>query len=390
VASRRVLLSICLSAALIVLGPAVTLAAGTVDQQVTTNNNAVAAAGAYEQAQVYTAGITGDLDHVDLYLSTGSGPGSPAADLTVTLWTVTAGAPDHATSTSATVLRADVPAGQPKWVSVPLAASNIAGRQWAIVLSSPGSSLGDCPDVCWQWFDDDNNPYAGGGSFWSTDSAATWPPQNRDYDFKTYVIPWPQVQVYLSGVGQGANGSVTSTPTGINCGATCLAPFAPGKTTSLTAHPATGASFGYWQGGPCDQSHNAVCSFAMPATDVVTTATFYGIEPTLAPTPKPSATAKATTKPTAQASVAASAAAASLEPSVAPPDGASPSDVPAATLAPGATPGPTAIPAVPASGDGSSSIPLILGVVLLIVLVGGGSFYLGRRRQAGAPPPPEA
>ena len=56
-------------------------------------------------------------------------------------------------------------------------------------------------------------------------------------------------------------------------------------------------------------------------------------------------------------------------------------------LAPGATPGPTAVPAVPTSGDGSSTVPLILGVVLLIVLVGGGSFFMGRRRQSGAQPP---
>lgn len=206
----------------------------------------------------------------------------------------------------------------------------------------------------------------------------------------TYVAQPVNVQVYLSGVGEGANGSVSSSPAGIDCGATCLAPFEYAEPVTLTAHPANTATFGYWQGGPCDQSHNAVCSFDVPALNVETTAVFYGIEPTAAPTAKPSATAPhatASPKPSTKASPGPSAAPpaspdttaqASAEASA----GSSPTDSAAASLAPGATPAPTTIPSEPTSGDGSSA-PLIIGFVLLIAVLGGGFYFWSRRRQGG-------
>jgi hypothetical protein len=390
VASKRVLVSIGLSLALTLAAPAAALAAGTLDQQVISTDQAPAVYGTYVTAQVFTAGITGELDQVGLYLSTGIGPGSPADDLTVQIWTTTSGAPASPISgASATVLRTAVPSGSPTWVYVPIGAPSVAGTQYAIVLSAPSASFGDCPAACWRWQADSSNPYAGGLSYYNLNNGG-WVAQARDQDFKTYVTPKTNVQIYLSGVGQGANGSVTSSPAGINCGTTCLAAFDTGSQLSLTAHPAVTATFGYWQGGPCDQSHDPVCSFTVPAQDVATGAVFYGIPPTQAPTPKPSATARPATpappKPTASTSAGASTAA-SVEPTVAPSVGSSPTDTTAPSLAPGATPGPTTNPAEPTSGDGSSSAPLILGVVLLIALVGAGWYLMGRRRQSGAPPP---
>src|SRR6185295_18857056 len=44
------------------------------------------------------------------------------------------------------------------------------------------------------------------------------------------------------------SGTVTSSPAGINCGATCSAPFASGQVVSLTATPAAGSTFAGWTG----------------------------------------------------------------------------------------------------------------------------------------------
>ena len=48
-----------------------------------------------------------------------------------------------------------------------------------------------------------------------------------------------------SGTG---NGTVTSSPAGINCGATCSASYDSGRTVTLTAAPASGSTFGGWSG----------------------------------------------------------------------------------------------------------------------------------------------
>jgi hypothetical protein len=48
-----------------------------------------------------------------------------------------------------------------------------------------------------------------------------------------------------------ANGTVTSSPAGINCGSTCSASFDSGTLVTLTATPATGSTFGGWAGRGC-------------------------------------------------------------------------------------------------------------------------------------------
>jgi hypothetical protein len=193
---RLAVLPATVSALLLLASPAAAL--GTLDQEQTSADNAHAAAGAVQVAQLFTAGLTGQLDHVDLHLSTGlglgPGPGGPLGDdLTVEIWTVTSGAPDGPVpGASATVLRADVPHGPPLWVQVPISAPSVAGTQYAIVLSAPAASLGDCPDFCWQWlFDDGSDLYAGGELVTSFDSGANWAPQEAGWDaaFRTYVTP---------------------------------------------------------------------------------------------------------------------------------------------------------------------------------------------------------
>jgi hypothetical protein len=74
--------------------------------------------------------------------------------------------------------------------------------------------------------------------------------------------------VVRAGLG---NGSVTSAPAGITCGATCSATFPSGSAVVLTATPAAGSIFTGWSGGGC--SGTGTCSVTMTGATTVT-ATF--------------------------------------------------------------------------------------------------------------------
>jgi hypothetical protein len=70
--------------------------------------------------------------------------------------------------------------------------------------------------------------------------------------------------------GTGA-GTVTSTPAGVSCGATCSAGFDDGTRMTLTATPAVGSSFIGWSGGGC--AGTGVCTFVLNGAKTIT-ATF--------------------------------------------------------------------------------------------------------------------
>ncbi|GIW24984.1 MAG: hypothetical protein KatS3mg069_1251 [Meiothermus sp.] len=86
--------------------------------------------------------------------------------------------------------------------------------------------------------------------------------------FNTSAAPTFALTVNKNGTGSG---TVTSNPTGINCGATCSASFAQGTTVTLTATPASGSVFAGWSGGGC--SGTGSCTVTMSAAQSVT-ATF--------------------------------------------------------------------------------------------------------------------
>jgi hypothetical protein len=72
----------------------------------------------------------------------------------------------------------------------------------------------------------------------------------------------------VSKTGTGT-GTVISSPSGINCGATCSANFSTNTIVTLTASPATGSTFAGW-GGACSGSATT-CQVAMNAARSVTT-----------------------------------------------------------------------------------------------------------------------
>jgi hypothetical protein len=70
----------------------------------------------------------------------------------------------------------------------------------------------------------------------------------------------------------GANGVIVSSPSGIDCGATCSAAFASGSSVALTATPNSGHTFGGWAAG-CTTVSGTTCNVTMNA-DVTVSATF--------------------------------------------------------------------------------------------------------------------
>lgn len=79
----------------------------------------------------------------------------------------------------------------------------------------------------------------------------------------------PTFSLAVTKAGSGA-GTVTSSPSGINCGSTCTTNFASGTSVTLTAAASSGSSFGGWSGA-C--SGTGTCVLAMTAARNVT-ATF--------------------------------------------------------------------------------------------------------------------
>ncbi len=78
--------------------------------------------------------------------------------------------------------------------------------------------------------------------------------------------------VPLTVTKEGSGSGTVTSPAGIDCGATCTARFLPGTMVSLTATPATGATFTGWSGG-C--TGTGTCTVTLTAATAVT-ATFTG------------------------------------------------------------------------------------------------------------------
>jgi uncharacterized repeat protein (TIGR01451 family) len=169
--------------ALVTLGPAAAWA-GTLDQQQNQISNGFSEVtgpngqGPAMEAQTFTAGLTGLLDQVDLYLQVFTGMPSP---MTVEIHDVDAnGAPGPnvlATTSIAPVTTTD-------WFSLQFTspASVTAGTQYAIVAFTSG-------EVTWGWnMITSGNPYAAGSAYFSPLQPMAWSERTgADQAFRTYV-----------------------------------------------------------------------------------------------------------------------------------------------------------------------------------------------------------
>lgn len=82
-----------------------------------------------------------------------------------------------------------------------------------------------------------------------------------------WLKPGSTFSLSVSKLGNGS-GTVTSSPSGINCGTACSAPFDVGSSVTLTATPASGSTFSGWSGA-CSGA-GATCTVVMDAAKEVT------------------------------------------------------------------------------------------------------------------------
>jgi hypothetical protein len=91
----------------------------------------------------------------------------------------------------------------------------------------------------------------------------------------TFALKTFTLDVAKAGTGQG---TITSAPTGIDCGADCTEPFNVGTVVTLTATPAAGSTFDGWSGAGCTGTGTCVVTISAAAT---VTATFTRVVRTL-------------------------------------------------------------------------------------------------------------
>jgi hypothetical protein len=87
--------------------------------------------------------------------------------------------------------------------------------------------------------------------------------------------PEPEFTLSVTKSG-GGTGTVTSIPTGIDCGSLCAVSFVEGTEITLSATPAAGSTFAGWSGSGCsgtgscevrmDEAHGVVATFEKVAT----------------------------------------------------------------------------------------------------------------------------
>ncbi len=156
-----------------------------------------------------------------------------------------------------------------------VAAGTSSGRNFALARYNPNGSLDPS-------FDGDGKVltgYSGNiNTFLSGYSVALQPDgkiviagsgfNDLDSSWKFVLARYLGSTLTVSKAGSGA-GTVTSSPSGINCGSACSAPFAAHPVT-LTATAASGSSFSGWSG---DCSGTGTCQLSMSADHAVT-ATF--------------------------------------------------------------------------------------------------------------------
>jgi len=179
----------------------------------------------------YTFWLASD-DNGDLLLSTNDNPANATRIAFVSDWTNPHEWTKTASQQSATI-------------------NLVAGQKYYIEVLQKDATGGDNVSVAWQ-----------GPGIAQAVIAGTY--------LSPFVVQGATTQsltVIKAGTGSG---TVTSTPAGISCGATCTTSFAVSASVTLVASPATGSTFAGWSGA-C--TGTATCTVAMSAARSVT-ATF--------------------------------------------------------------------------------------------------------------------
>jgi len=167
--------------------------AGTLDQHQTAVDSGFpvgqSVLGDVRLAQTFTAGITGALDNVDVWVGRYAA-GNADADLTVEIRDVSDDHPGAVLATE-TIASSSVPIFGGGWVPVALSppVPSVAGEQYAIVLTAEPCTS-EFIVLCDLWAGTDANAYAGGEGLGS-DAGNPWVALGLDFAFKTYVTPPP-------------------------------------------------------------------------------------------------------------------------------------------------------------------------------------------------------
>jgi hypothetical protein len=203
--TRTFLITAVVAAAALV--PAANASAGTLDQQQTISNfGGLQVDSTHSKAQTFTAGLTGQLDQVDLALS-GLSLTNPLA---VQIRDGSATAPGDTVLASASVPTSAV-TGSESFVPITFTspASVTVGTQYSIVALTNDSSS-------WFWYAGQAAPdsaYVGGKLYGSPNGppgSGPWSEGNTqaDFEFKTYVAPPPPPP---PGTGGGSGGGTSAT-----------------------------------------------------------------------------------------------------------------------------------------------------------------------------------
>lgn len=214
---RRVLvvgLALAVSAALL-LAAAASASAGTLDQSQTDGSSTLVPIGGSSSfanvesaAQTFTAGLSGNLDQVDLDLrrdldTSGCNFGS---GLNVEVRTLSAGVPGGTVIAGVVIPPASIPTSTPAFVSaqIPFLPLIAAGTQYALVASAPDSNCSSTHRP-YEWFGSAaTNPY--GAGVWLANTGSGWTQQGTaDGAFRTFVaVPQSPTQGGAPPTGQRA------------------------------------------------------------------------------------------------------------------------------------------------------------------------------------------
>jgi hypothetical protein len=179
------------AAVVLLLGVAASASAGTLDQQQTVAGGlGYGIDSTHSVAQTFTAGISGGIDQVDLFLYEVAG--TPSAPLNVQIRDAFGGVPGGTVLAGQTI-PATALTSSPAFTPIHFtpAAPVTAGTLYTIVAFSAAAAP---PDYGWGASSTDN-PYPGGGGFTAGGSpSGPWTPITlpaADLAFKTYVVPTP-------------------------------------------------------------------------------------------------------------------------------------------------------------------------------------------------------